>query len=45
MYDLEFTNNNARVVGCRLERFLKVEENIFVFKTHQAARGVVNSRS
>jgi hypothetical protein len=31
---------NASVVGSRLERLFKVEENFF-FKTHQATRGVV----
>jgi hypothetical protein len=29
-------------VCIRLERFYKVEENIFVFKTHEATRGVLN---
>jgi hypothetical protein len=41
-YDLGIYNYTASAEVPRLERFSKyVEENIFVFKTHCATRGVV----
>jgi hypothetical protein len=41
MYDFRIQNSNADVVIGRLERFFKVAQNNFIFKTHKANRGVV----
>jgi hypothetical protein len=40
MYNFKMCNHNASALCSRLQRFLKVEQNIFVFKTHLATLSV-----